>query len=118
MLSYAVPHRFMDPASSAAPIAATVAYSPRAGEVDLVPVVLAAGATVLDALNASRMRERHPEIDIARMAVGIWGRLCALDAVLRDGGRVEVYRPLRLDPKEARRLRQRNQREATCNPKR
>jgi len=44
-------------------------------------------------------------IDISIQAVGIWGRTVALDAPLAEGDRVEIYRPLRMDPKEARRRR-------------
>ena len=64
-----------------------------------------AGRRVLDAIRASGVLERHPELDLARQAIGIWGRACALDAPLHDGDRVEIYRPLQMDPKEARRLR-------------
>ena len=51
-----------------------VAYAPGPGQVDLVKVTLAPGATVLHALRASRLLERHPDIDLAVQAVGIWGR--------------------------------------------
>jgi len=63
------------------------------------------GCTVGDALRASGMLESCPEIDLARNRVGIFGRLAAPDAPLRDGDRVEIYRPLIADPKEARRSR-------------
>ena len=42
-------------------------------------------------------------------ACGVWGRVQPLDHVLRDGDRVELYRPLTVDPKEARRLRYKKQ---------
>jgi hypothetical protein len=42
------------------------------------------------------------------LKVGVWGRLRPLDACLRERDRIEVYRPLTVDPKEARRLRYRN----------
>jgi hypothetical protein len=41
--------------------------------------------------------------------VGVWGQLRTLDHVLRDRDRVEIYRPLQIDPKDARRLRHRQQ---------
>ncbi len=88
-----------------------VVYSPRAGEVDEVRLVLPAGATLRDALVQSGHLQRHPEIDTALARVGVWGRLRSLDDVLRDQDRVEIYRPLQVDPKEARRLRYRKQRE-------
>ena len=99
------------------PLAVTVAYSPKAGQVDEREVRLEAGATLLDALRSSGLLDRYPEIDPHAQAVGIWGQFRPLDAALRDGDRVEVYRPLRVDPKEARRLRQRRQ-QTTSNPKR
>jgi putative ubiquitin-RnfH superfamily antitoxin RatB of RatAB toxin-antitoxin module len=87
-----------------------VAYSPCGRTVDLSEVVLAEGSTALQALRASGLLERHPEIDLTVLRVGVWGRLCPTDELLREGDRVEVYRPLTVDPKEARRLRYRRQR--------
>ena len=92
-------------------IAVAVAFSPRAGVVDEVTVSVAEGATLADALRASGLLERHPQIDLAVQRVGIWGRLQALDAPLRERDRIEVYRPLLVDPKEARRQRYRKQRQ-------
>jgi putative ubiquitin-RnfH superfamily antitoxin RatB of RatAB toxin-antitoxin module len=92
-------------------LALCVAYSPRAGEVEEVHLMLPAGATVRDALNHSGLLQRHAEIDMAAPRIGIWGKLHALDHVLRDRDRVEIYRPLQVDPKEARRLRYRKHRE-------
>jgi putative ubiquitin-RnfH superfamily antitoxin RatB of RatAB toxin-antitoxin module len=88
-------------------ISVEVAYSPRAGVVDRVMLSLPHGATVADALAASGVNERHPEA--ASLPVGVWGRVQPADARLRDGDRVEVYRPLVVDPKEARRLRYKRQ---------
>lgn len=76
-----------------------------AREVDAVTLALPAGSTVRDAVAASGLGERHPGIDLA--AVGVFGRRVAPDARLADGDRVEVYRPLLNDPKEARRRRAR-----------
>ena len=99
----------MASADAAPRLTVSVAYSPRAGEVDEVELQLPTGATVADALQASGLRTRHPAADIEALPVGIWGAFCARDAVLRDRDRVELYRPLRVDPKEARRRRQRAQ---------
>jgi putative ubiquitin-RnfH superfamily antitoxin RatB of RatAB toxin-antitoxin module len=88
----------------------TVAYSPRAGVVDEVTVRLPDSARLEDALRASGVLERHPDIDLAVQRVGIWGRFQPLDAPLRDRDRVEIYRPLQVDPKEARRQRYRKHR--------
>ncbi len=63
------------------------------------------GATVAQAVGASGILQRHPEIDLAQNKLGIYGKLAKADAVLRDRDRVEIYRPLIADPKEIRRKR-------------
>ena len=94
-------------------IRVTVAYSPAPREVDLAELCLPPGATVHDALVASGLAARHPGLDIAALKAGVWGQLRAPDTPLRDGDRVELYRPLKVDPKEARRQRYRRHREKT-----
>jgi putative ubiquitin-RnfH superfamily antitoxin RatB of RatAB toxin-antitoxin module len=76
-----------------------------AGGHDAAFVDLPPGATVGDALAASGIGERHPGVDLSLL--GIFGRRVGREARLVDGDRVEVYRPLALDPKEARRRRAR-----------
>lgn len=66
---------------------------------------LAPGSTVGEAIGACGLLAECPEINLERNRVGIFGRLARLDAPLRDGDRVEIYRPLIADPKEARRRR-------------
>jgi putative ubiquitin-RnfH superfamily antitoxin RatB of RatAB toxin-antitoxin module len=66
-------------------------------------VSLREGSTVGDALRESGLKDEFPEIDSLR--VGIFGRPVGTDALLRDRDRVEIYRPLRTDPKAARRVR-------------
>lgn len=85
----------------------SVAYSPRAGEVDEVAVDLPAGSTLIEAIRASGLLQRHPEIQLEQARRGVWGRVQPDETVLRERDRVEIYRPLRVDPKEARRLRYR-----------
>ena len=72
---------------------------------DAVKLELPCGATALDAIRASGLLARHPEIDSARQALGIYGRAVEPSARLADGDRVEIYRPLMVEPKEARRRR-------------
>jgi uncharacterized protein len=67
-------------------------------------VTLPAGATVADALRASRLLEG---LSAEALQAGIWGRATSLEAHLRNGDRVELTRALLVDPKEARRLRYR-----------
>ena len=82
-----------------------VAFSPQAGTVDEVVVVLDEGASVADALRMSDLQKRHPQFDLSGLPTGVWGALCEPTQRLRDNDRVELYRPLTVDPKEARRLR-------------
>lgn len=65
------------------------------------------GATVADAIERSGIRGKRPEVVICADRVGVFARKAAFDTPLRDGDRVEIYRPLRIDPKEARRQRAR-----------
>lgn len=67
-------------------------------------VRLAPGATVADAIVAADVATEFPDEDVAALTCGIWGRVVDRDRVLTDGDRVELYRPLQLDPREARRL--------------
>jgi putative ubiquitin-RnfH superfamily antitoxin RatB of RatAB toxin-antitoxin module len=64
-----------------------------------------AGTTVADAIHASGMLDKYPEIDLDKNKLGIFGKLTKSDAVLRDKDRIEIYRPLIADPKEVRRKR-------------
>lgn len=83
----------------------TVVYSPAAREVQEVSLVLTAPCSVLQALQQSGLLAKFPEIDKPQTVMGVWGRKAPLDQLLRDQDRVEVYRPLRVDPKVARRER-------------
>ena len=87
----------------------TVLYSPVAREVHEWPVTLHQGATVIQALEMSGLPGAFPRLDLRSAAVGVWGRKARLEQRLRDGDRVEIYRPLKVDPKMARRERFRKQ---------
>lgn len=102
----------MAPAENAAAgaLRIEVVYCPRPGSTDLVALTLPAGSTLADALAASGLPARHA-LDAATLRAGIWSRVCEPATPLRDRDRVEIYRPLVVDPKEARRLRYRSQRE-------
>lgn len=90
-----------DPA--AARIGVEVAYAEPRRQF-LRRVELRRGATVADAVLACGI-EREFGIDASALAVGIWSRPVAREALLREGDRVELYRPLQVDPKESRRRR-------------
>lgn len=68
-------------------------------------LTLPKGSTLRQAIEASGILDRYPQIDLAVNKVGMFGRLRRLQDRLRDGDRVEIYRPLIADPKEARRRR-------------
>lgn len=69
----------------------------------LVKVSLPGNATVADAIEASGLKSRFPTHDLDACAAGIWGSVVQREQRLRNGDRVELYRPLRIDPREARR---------------
>jgi putative ubiquitin-RnfH superfamily antitoxin RatB of RatAB toxin-antitoxin module len=82
----------------------TVVYA-QPGKQQVIEVDVDAGATVRQAIVASGLLAQAPELAQDELDVGVWNHRCSLDAVLRQGDRIEVYRPLRVDPKEARRIR-------------
>lgn len=63
------------------------------------------GATAQQAIEASGILAKYPEIELNKNKLGIYSRLIKLDTVLQDGERVEIYRPLIADPKEMRKRR-------------
>jgi putative ubiquitin-RnfH superfamily antitoxin RatB of RatAB toxin-antitoxin module len=83
----------------------TVVYSPVARQVTEVSLRVTAPNRVLEALQQSGLLAQFPEIDRCDILVGVWGCKVKLDDLLRDQDRIEVYRPLRVDPKVARRER-------------
>ncbi len=82
----------------------TVAYARPDVQVEL-PVRLRSGNTVAWAIKYSKILERFSELTFPDVTVGIFGKRVGLDAVLCEGDRVEIYRPLALSPLEARRRR-------------
>ena len=61
--------------------------------------------TVALAIARSKIQELFPEIQLATIAVGIFSKRVTLNALVKDGDRIEIYRPLQIDPKELRRLK-------------
>lgn len=82
-----------------------VLWVPAPHDVRRVALSLPEGSTAAEALGASGLLAAYPAL--ASGPMGVWGRACEPDQVLRDRDRVECYRPLTVDPKEARRLRHR-----------
>ncbi len=83
----------------------TVVYSPAARQVHEVALKLKPTSTLWDAVLASGLPALYPDLLAAPPALGIWGRKALANEALRDLDRVELYRPLRVDPKMARRER-------------
>jgi putative ubiquitin-RnfH superfamily antitoxin RatB of RatAB toxin-antitoxin module len=86
-----------------------VVYCPRPGVAEVVSLRLPSGATAADALRQCGLLERHG-LTLDGLVFGVWCRLCEPGMLLRDRDRVEIYRPLTVDPKEARRQRYKRQR--------
>jgi uncharacterized protein len=63
------------------------------------------GATIGQAVILSGLLERFPEISQSELKIGIFGVSCKPEQIVGQGNRVEIYRPLIHDPKEARRQR-------------
>ncbi len=66
---------------------------------------LTASASIADVLRLARSDPEFAGVNIDDSAVGIFGRVAAPSQLVRDGDRVEIYRPLAADPKSARRER-------------
>ncbi len=81
-----------------------VAYA-KPDEQALIPLKVPPGTTLEQAIVQSGVLERFPEIDLSVNKVGIFGKVAKKDTVLSPGDRVEIYRPLIADPKEARKKR-------------
>ncbi|MES9899217.1 MAG: RnfH family protein [Sedimenticola sp.] len=81
-----------------------VAYA-RDDEQLILTVTGEKGMTVEQAIERSKISDHFPEIDTAKTKVGIFGKAAKMNVELKSGDRVEIYRPLIADPKEARKKR-------------
>jgi len=81
-----------------------VAYA-SANQSWLIPFKVEEGTTVQQAIASSGILEQCPDINLQTNKVGLFSKIVELDVPVRAGDRIEIYRPLILDPKEARRLR-------------
>jgi putative ubiquitin-RnfH superfamily antitoxin RatB of RatAB toxin-antitoxin module len=75
----------------------------------LIELEVVAGTTAGEAIENSGILQRFPQIDLSRQKIGIFGKVVEPDRVLSSGDRVEIYRPLIADPKDARRRRAKKQ---------
>lgn len=92
-------------AAPAATVAVQVCHAASPQQITLIALEVAAGATVEQAIHQSGLLEQVMELDLAACRVGIWGKLKLFETVVKVGDRIEVYRPLIADPKDARRRR-------------
>jgi len=61
------------------------------------------GSTVREAISLSGVLKQFPEIDLEQQKVGIFGKVTKLDAVVEEGGRIEIYRPITANPETVER---------------
>lgn len=78
----------------------------------IIALLVEPGTTALEAVKRSRITDHFPDLDITSTKMGIFGQSLGtkgLDSadkhILHAGDRVEIYRPLAVDPKETRRRR-------------
>lgn len=83
----------------------TVAYSPAARQVREWPCDLPPGCTVRLAIEQCGVLAEFSDLILDALMMGVWGKHCGLSHTLNDNDRIEIYRPLRADPKVARRER-------------
>jgi uncharacterized protein len=87
-------------------IAIEVAYATPAAQT-LLSLHVPVGTTIETAIYRSGILEQHPDIDLNTQKVGIFSKSRPLSSIVKAGDRIEIYRPLTIDPKEARRKRAR-----------
>ncbi|MGY8813666.1 MAG: RnfH family protein [Gammaproteobacteria bacterium] len=73
--------------------------------VEIIAVKVNRGAKVMEAIHQSGIMQMYPESNIKIGNIGIFSKICSEDTQLNDGDRIEIYRPLKADPKDARRNR-------------
>ena len=71
----------------------------------LLCIEIAEGSTILQAITQSGILHECPEINLEKQKVGVFGKIYPLTEQVKDGDRIEIYRPLLIDPKELRRIR-------------
>lgn len=79
--------------------------------------LLTPGSRVADALELAAADPDFTSVNLASSAVGIFGRVVRSDHLLKDGDRLEIYRPLAADPKAARRARAQQARKQSTRPR-
>jgi len=89
-------------AAVAEPLRVEIVFALR-GQQELLALSVEDGATIADVIVASGLVEKFPGESLQDLETGIWGHPVARDRCVQDGDRVELYRPLQRDPRDARR---------------
>ena len=89
----------------APPINVSVVYAHTDGTWFTADCVLPYGATLADAVRTSGILSAYPDWQLEHLHVGIYGHRRPLEAILHENDRVEIYRPLKIDPKDRRRVK-------------
>ncbi len=71
----------------------------------IITLEVTQGTTIIEAVRQSRITDIFPELDIESASFGIWSKVKPSSTVILEGQRIEIYRPLIIDPKESRRKR-------------
>ncbi|MDD2864077.1 MAG: RnfH family protein [Methylococcaceae bacterium] len=62
-------------------------------------------STIQEAIELSGVLKQYPQIDLTTQKVGVYGKLAKLDAPIREGDRIEIYRKITADPQQVQRRR-------------
>jgi putative ubiquitin-RnfH superfamily antitoxin RatB of RatAB toxin-antitoxin module len=104
----------MDAEQSFSVIAIEVTYATPEKQV-LLRLSVRQGTTVAEGIEQSTIRDEFPDLEMDISRVGIFSRKVSLDYVLREGDRIEIYRPLLVDPKEVRRQKAKSEEQKAKN---
>ncbi len=74
-------------------------------DVTSISLVMESGSSIETAIKRSDILDKYSEIDLKNNKIGIFSDIKSLDDILQEGDRIEIYRPLKIDPKQARRQR-------------
>lgn len=72
---------------------------------ELAVVEVPDGSTAGEAIERSLVARRFPDIELGELQAGVWGKPVDRDHIVREGDRIELYRSLEMDPRDARRLK-------------
>jgi len=80
----------------------TLLYAPNTAQQDYTTLSVEPGSTIQQVINQSGLLLKYPDIHLDKQNVGIFSQIVTLNTPVNDGDRIEIYRPLHIDPKKAR----------------